>query len=333
MNNPKMHSVKASPETVVWGNFDNARRPVLSIKSGDIVSMELLTHRAGDAPEMMDEAVAAVYAAKTEKGLGCHILTGPIRIESCGPGDVLECKILDLQPRLAYGANLTTGNGVLAGDMPDQHQITIYKICGDTGWAKAEFAYLTDRHPGLPADLARKRVPFLQNVRVPVRLHPGIAGVAPLEKGAVDTTLPGIYGGNVDNRNFTAGTSMYYPVQVEGGLFSAGDSHFALGDGEACGTGIEGHVNAVVQFFVRKDIVIHNQVLETPTHWIVHAFHADLNEAMRLAVVEAVDFLVANKKLGRLEAYSLLSVAGDFAVTQAVNGTKGIHGFIRKDMF
>ncbi len=144
---------------------------------------------------------------------------------------------------------------------------------------------------------------------------------------------PDIYGGNVDNRNFNVGTSMYYPVQVEGGLFTAGDSHIAEGDGEISGTAIEAHVDAVVQFFIRDDLDITTPVLETDSHWMVHAFDEDLDGANRKAALETVRFLENNKGLSKTEAHSLLSVAADFQTTQVVNGVKGMHSKLPKGMF
>jgi acetamidase/formamidase len=126
---------------------------------------------------------------------------------------------------------------------------------------------------------------------------------------------------------------MYYPVQVEGGLFTAGDSHIAEGDGEISGTAIEAHLDAVVQFFIRDDMEISTPVLETNDHWMIHGFNKDLDEATRQAALNAAEFLHDNKRLSRSDAYSLLSVAADFQTTQVVNGVKGMHCRISKDIF
>jgi acetamidase/formamidase len=75
------------------------------------------------------------------------------------------------------------------------------------------------------------------------------------------------------------------------------------------------------------------QTLETPTHFIAMGLDPDLNEALKIAVREAIDFLVTEKHLTREDAYQLCSVAVDFNVTQAVDGTKGIHGMIPKIIF
>jgi len=326
MENSNFHIVKATPETVKWGYFDNSVRPVVKIKSGDIVYLETITHRAGDAPDfMMDDEVKIIFEniEKNERGPGVHILTGPIYLEGAKPGDVLECRILDLRPRLYFGVNIAAKWGLLYNDFEKKEYVTLYKISENTAYAESVFNY---EYPAVDSRLGQiipndsvKRSPSLENIRIPLRYHLGTAGVAPAIKGKVDTVPPGIFGGNVDNRNFTVGTSMYYPVHVEGALFSAGDAHLAEGDGEISGTAIESHLNATIQFVLRDDIKIKNPVLETPSYWMTHGFDTDANNAIRFAALEMIDFLFSNKGIGRNEAYSLLSVAGDFSFSQVVN--------------
>jgi acetamidase/formamidase len=161
----------------------------------------------------------------------------------------------------------------------------------------------------------------------------GTSGVAPSDEGPVSTVPPGRHGGNVDNREFLVGTTMYYPVFREGALFWAGDTHFAQGDGEVTGTGIEAHLNVTLQLIVRKDVRIESPVLETSHAWICHGFDEDLDEAVRSAVLAAIDFLSREFDLSREEAYSICGVAGDLRVTQVVDGVKGAHIWIPKNCF
>jgi len=335
-----MYEIEATPETVQWGYFHNSADPVCRIESGDVVRMETVSHHAGDAPDyMMDDGVREIYESidQADRGPGVHILTGPIHVDGAEPGDVLECRVLDLEPRLPYGSNVSANWGLLSDDFDGREYVTIYEVDRGTHTATACFQYeYPDRYdtPGRIVDPeAVDRDSVLEDVRIPVRYHLGTAGVAPAEDGRIDSVPPAVYGGNVDNRNFNVGTSMYYPVQVEGGLFTAGDAHIAEGDGEISGTAIEAHLDAVVQFRIRDDMEVTTPVLETDDHWMVHAFDSDLDEATRTAALEMITFLVENKGLSESEAYSLLSVAGDFQSTQVVNGEKGIHCKVPKDIF
>ena len=336
-----LHELHATPETCFWGFFDAALPPVLRVRSGDLIRIETLTHQAGDAPDlMMDAGVEAVYRAiaPANRGPGVHVMTGPIHVEGAEPGDTLEVRVLSMEPRLPYGTNIAAWWGHLYDDFAKE-RITIYRVDAAAGLARAAFAFdykTTPRYevPGMvvPPDPSARQ-PALANVVVPLRPHFGVAGVAPRETGKVNSIPPGEFGGNIDNWRFGPGAAMYYPVFHAGALCYLGDPHMAEGDAELSGTAIEASANAVVQLTVHKRRRFPSPMLETPTHWIAHGFDPDLNRAMKAAARALLDFLVADKGLSRDDAYSLLSVAGDFGVTQVVDQRQGVHGMIAKRLF
>ena len=338
---PVIHELRATPATCFWGFFDAALPPVLSVRSGDLVRIETLTHQAGDAPDlMMDEGVGAVYRAIPirSRGPGVHIMTGPIHVAGAEVGDTLEVRVLSMAPRLPYGTNIAAWWGYLYEDF-GKERITIYRIDAAAGLARAAFAFdytTTARYdqPGIVVspDAAARR-PALPNVVVPLRPHLGVGGVAPREAGRINSIPPGPFGGNVDNWRFGPGTAMYYPVFHPGALCYLGDPHMAEGDAELSGTAIEASANVLVQLRVRKDFPVPGPVLETPTHWITHGFDEDLNRAMKGAARGLLDLLVGRHGLSRDDAYSLISVAGDFGVTQVVDMRQGVHGMIAKSLF
>jgi acetamidase/formamidase len=334
-----LHVLRATPETVQWGAFDASVEPVQRIRSGDVVLVECLAHHAGDAPDlMMDDGVRAVYDGipQEQRGPGVHIVTGPIFVEGAEPGDTLECRVLALEPRLPYGSNFSANWGLLYDEFDKREHVVIYEADVDNNVARAVFQYEFPHTPlpytGFitePGSVERR--PALADVTIPLRLHMGTAGVAPADEGKVSTIPPGRHGGNMDNREFVVGTTMYYPVTREGALFWAGDTHFAQGDGEVNGTGIEAHVNATVQLIVRKDMPITTPVLETSDLWICHGFNEDLDLAVQDAVLHTIEFLTRRWGISRDEAYSVVGLAGDLRVTQVVDGVKGAHMAIRKD--
>jgi acetamidase/formamidase len=131
-----------------------------------------------------------------------------------------------------------------------------------------------------------------------------------------------------------AGTSLYLPVYAVGALFSVGDAHAAQGKGEVDLSAIETGLCGKFQFIVRKDMKITWPRAETATHWIVMGLNPNLEEAMKMAVRETINFLTERfPKLSRQEAYMIASVAVDYHVTQVVDGTKGVHGMIPKRIF
>jgi acetamidase/formamidase len=159
-------------------------------------------------------------------------------------------------------------------------------------------------------------------------------GVAPPpEAGRISSAPPGVHAGNLDNKELVAGTTLFIPVHVRGALFAVGDGHAAQGNGEVDITALETSLHGTLQFVVRKDLKLRWPRAETPTHYIVMGLDKDLTKAMKIAVREAIDFLVSTRDLSPDEAYMLTSMAVDFCVTQVVDGVLGVHGMIPKEIF
>jgi len=335
-----LHRLPATPQTVHWGYFDAALAPVLRVRSGDLILAEAITHRAGDAPDlMMDEPIERLYREIPvgDRRPGVHIMTGPIFVDGARPGDMLEVRYLQMTPRMDYGSNLAASWGYLYREFEARQRVTIYRIDRRSNQAAGLYGYDfqgTDRTPGLITRCPEcDRQSTLQGVRVPMRPHLGTAGVAPDAVGRVSTIPPGRHGGNIDNWRIGAGSTMYYPVAVDGGLFSVGDPHISQGDGELSGTAIEASLNVLFQIVLRRDFSFPSPLLEAPDCWIVHGFDEDLEQAMRHAALDMLQLLTEHLQLSRNDAYSLMSVAADFGVTQVVDGRKGIHARIARGMF
>ena len=335
-----LHFLKATPETVHWGYFSPAIKPALRIKSGDLVQAEAITHHAGDAPDLMfDEGVERIFTEidPTTRAPGVHIMTGPIYVEDAQPGDMLEVRYLQMVPRNNYGSNLAANWGHLYQEFDEQERVTIYQLDPTTQTASALYAYDFPGKYLVPGTITNcpvcDRQPALPGVTIPARPHLGTAGVAPAVNEPVSTIPPGLHGGNIDNWRIGAGATMYYKCQVEGGLFSIGDPHVSQGDGEISGTAIESSLNCLFQIILRKDFEFPSPLLETPKHWIVHGFGDDLDAAMKNASLDMLRLLGDQVGLSRNDAYSLMSVAADFGVTQVVDGTLGVHARIDRSLF
>ncbi|MBX9827781.1 MAG: acetamidase/formamidase family protein [Xanthobacteraceae bacterium] len=313
------HTLLPTPQTVHIGHFLATLKPVLTIDSGDIVTIE---STASIVPSVVDASGVVppsavpqyqrdIYRTVQDRGPGPHVLTGPIEIRGAMPGDVLEVRILDVELALDWGYNRQRP---YAGTLPD------------------EFPALWSRI--IPIDRKAKTAQVARGVVVPVnRPFFGIMGVAP-DSGRISSGPPGVHAGNLDNKDLIAGTTLFMPVHAPGALFSAGDAHAAQGHGEVDLTAIETGMRGKFQFIVRKDMKLRWPRAETPTHWMVMGLHVDLDEGMKIAVRETIDFIVQRfPHLTREEAYMIASVAVDYHVTQVVDGTKGIHGMIPKSIF
>jgi acetamidase/formamidase len=337
---PTLHHLPARLGNCHWGYFDAGLAPALSVRSGDFVRAETVTHHAGDAPDLlMDDGTKALYDGipPEDRTPGVHLLTGPVLVEGAEPGDMLEIRYLQLAPRLPYGSNVAANWGYLYKELREKERVTIYGYDANSQTVEALFAFDLARKyltPGFvtPADPA-SRQPALAGIRIPANLHIGTAGVAPAAEGRVSTVPPGRHGGNVDNLRLGAGTTAWYPIQVKGALFSLGDAHLAMGDGELSGTGIEASVDVLFQVFLRKNFHFPSPVIETDDHWYVHGFGDDLDAAMRDTSIQTLRFLTEHHRLSRDDAYSLMSIAVDFSVTQVVDGTLGVHAGIPRHIF
>jgi len=313
------YQLKATPDNVVWGYYWSQAKPALRIKSGDTVEMQTLTTASptslannGVKSEDIEQELKTIYDQVKDKGPGGHILTGPVYIEGAEPGDVLEVRIQKIRLAVPYASNgFSPQRGVLPSTDFDRGRTKI-----------------------IPLDMKRNVAKFADNIEIP--LHPffGSLGVAPDEsKGRINSGPPGDHAGNLDNKDLVEGTKLFIPVHVRGALFEAGDGHAGQGNGEVDITAMETSLIGTFQLVVRKDLHYKWPRGETPTHWIAMGLDPDLNQAIIHATREAIDFLVTEKHLTREDAYALCSVAVDFNVTQAVDGTKGVHAMIPKSIF
>ena len=335
----------ATPDTVRWGAIDPGRAPVLEVASGDRVTIEAVSHHAGDAPElMMDDAMREIWAAipEAERAPGVHVLTGPVAVAGARAGGAVAVTIESMAPRFPYGSNCAANWGLLH-DRFGKERITIYRLddapAGEfPTTAQPVFGYdFTSRPvydvPGwLTPASARQEQPPSRPVRVPVRPHLGLLSVAPPGSEVLSSIPPGAFGGNVDNWRIGPGATAFYPVFHDGGLVSVGDPHFAQGDGEVCGTAIEASADVTVRLTAVDDLQLRTPVLETATHWYTHGFGTDLDSAARMAVEEMITLLQWRAGLSADDAYSLASVAADMGVTQVVDGTIGAHCAIARSI-
>jgi acetamidase/formamidase len=152
-----------------------------------------------------------------------------------------------------------------------------------------------------------------------------MAVAPPAGWGVVSTIQPRKNGGNMDNKELVAGTTLYLPIHIDGAMFSVGDGHGAQGDGEVNVNAIETGLVGTFRLNVRSDMPLEWPMAETPTHVITMAFHPDLDEAAVIALRTMIKLIGERCGLSREDAYTLCSLAADLRVTQIVNQYKGIH--------
>lgn len=148
--------------------------------------------------------------------------------------------------------------------------------------------------------------------------------------GKQPTPPPRITGGNMDCKELVAGTTLYLPIAVEGGLFSTGDGHAAQGDGEVSVMAIEAPMQRCeLTFDLLPDLHLTTPRANTPSGWITLAFHEDLDEAIGIALEAMLDLMGELYGYERQMALALASVVVDVRITQLVNaGVRGVHAFL-----
>ena len=315
----KTHRLEATPATVAYGYYWSDAPPVLRIESGDIIDVDtLLTNtpaglaKAGVPDEKIQSSLKAIVSEVTgeRKGPGGHILTGPVYVEGAEPGDVLEVKILSIDLPLDYGYNGCSGY------LPENCEAGV---------------------PSKILTLNRKKMTaeFLPGIVIPLKPFYGSIGIAPAPGlGRLSSNPPGRHAGNLDNRELVVGSTLYIPVFARGALFEIGDGHAAQGDGEVDQTAIETSLRGRLQLTVRKDMKLKWPRAETATDYISMGTDPDLTVATKTAIQEMVDFLVSEKKLTQHQAYQLVSIAGNVAVTQLVDKPNlGVHVKLPKSIF
>ena len=265
--------------------------PALTVPSGAVV--EVHTKEATDG-QLTPESTAADVAVVDFDPI--HPLTGPVYVEGAEPGDVLRVTLLEIEVGDWGWAAVVPGFGFLADQFGEPYLKTFRIAPGDT--------------------VAR----FNESITIPLAPFAGVMGVAPATDSLLSTIPPRANGGNMDNRHLTVGTTVYFPVFVEGALFSIGDTHAAQGDGEISGTAIEAPMRIVYRVEVLKDHrPIAEPQYETDEYYAVTAYGTTIDEAARKAAQYMVDYLAAEHGLARTDAYVLASLAADFKISEVVD--------------
>ncbi|HTV08803.1 MAG TPA: acetamidase/formamidase family protein [Candidatus Aquilonibacter sp.] len=326
----------ATPSTVAWGYYSYHAKPALTVHSGDTVIMQTAStcgpperlEAEGVKPSEVPSWLDAIYkqVPREDRGPGGHILTGPVAIAEAEPGDVLEVRVLKIQLDTDFACN---GFGAGRGFLPDDFPYGRTKI--------------------IPLDRTKMLAHFAPGIEIP--LHPffGSMGVAPPESaGKWNSAPPWMHGGNMDNKELTEGSVIFYPVHAPGALYEAGDGHAGQGNGEVDITALETFLTGTFQFIVHKrdpNAPESERLLwpraETPQFYIAMGFSPDLKTATEMAVRNMITFLTTQAPatdpgfphLTRDDAYSLISVACDVNITQLVDTNDGVHVMCPKDMF
>jgi len=277
--------------TQTHNKFSRAIPPVLTVPSGAVIEVE--TEEATDRQLRLGSSTEEMASLDFDL---IHPLTGPVYVEGAEPGDVLAVTLHEIEIGDWGWVGVSPGFGWLAEDFTEPYLATFDFSDG------AGVARLGD------------------GIEIPLDPFPGVMGVAPATDEMLSTIPPRANGGNMDNKYLRPGTTVYFPVFVEGGLFSIGDTHAVQGDGEVCGTAIEAPMRIVYEIEVQKGgRSLPEPQYETDEYYAVTGFATTIDEAAKKATRYMIDYLVEERGMDRTEAYVLCSLAGDLKISEVVD--------------
>jgi acetamidase/formamidase len=270
--------------------FSQAIPPVVRVPSGSVI--EAFTHEATGGQLDIHSTMEDWEKVDFDK---IHTLTGPIYVEGAEAGDVLAVELLELEPGEWGWTATTTEMGFLKGEK-ETAQLKTYKL-----------------------DKENNRVQFVEGISIPLKPFPGVMGVAPPTDEMLVTFPPRANGGNMDDPNLVVGTTVYFPVFVEGALFSIGDPHAVQGLGEVVGTAVEAPMRIVFRVEVIKERHIEEPQYETDSYYATTGFAITIDEAAKKATRYMIRHIEEHHGLSYAEAYMLCSLAGDLKIAEVVD--------------
>jgi len=286
--------------------------PVARLKSGDILDTNTLDC-FGYASRKAEDKLSIAN--------GDNPLAGPFYVEGAEPGDTLAVKILDLEVVGDTGAgSFSPGFGSINSSKyspileakPFEEKVWRYHI---------DHAANTATFKALDSDFS---------VKIPMHPFFGCIGVAPANGEARSSIVPAEFGGNMDSPEASVGNTVYFPVNVKGGLFYIGDGHAAMGDGEAAGSAIEVPLKARVQLSVIKGRKIDWPQFENDEAIMTVGAYRPLDDAFRIAFTELVHWIHQDYGLSELDAYELLSKVAKVHLNEMVDPNYVIVASIEK---
>ena len=277
--------MKRVSNTRVVYEFSKNDRPALTIEPGERVVLDTLDC-LGDQIKTERDTIDSVDFAKINPA------TGPIYVDTALPGDTLMVEIEEMELSKQGIMLAVPGLGIL-GDQVSVPTTKVVKLVGD-------------------------KIRFSKDILLPISPMIGVIGIAPAGN-PVACGIPGNHGGNMDTRDITPRAKVYFPVFVNGALLAMGDVHAVMGDGEACGTGVEMSAAITIKIDVIKGSPIRRPLIETKDSFMTVGSAESLEEAVKMATGDMVSIMSNLLKISFEEAYMLLSAAGDVKVSQMVN--------------
>ncbi len=313
-----VYTVQSTEATVRSGYFDPAAAPVAVINSGDVVSYPNTWMHWGNKPTF-GMSFAEREPLRHLYPKGPYSMLGPVEIAGSEPGDVIECKLLELRTRDWGWNSFPLGVGALPSDFQEPY-LHYFRF-----------------------DETRQSTEFVQGIKLQLAPFLGVIGVEPPGNEETSAILGGAYGGNLVLKDLTVNSSLFLPVMKPGGRVWIGDVHALQGDGVVDQTAIETAAEQLkIKYVLNPGVALKSPLAETGTHWIGISFGEDLDSALVSCLRNLISWLSVASGISASEAYALCSMTVSFRVTQYSNQTgsayssippRAVHGLVPKNVF
>lgn len=282
--------------------------PVMTVQPGTVLKLwseDAFNHALTSVDDLSSEKVDLRFV---------NPQTGPFYVAGAEPGDTLAIHIVDLTPARSWGASATIP--FFGGLTSTDRTAFLQEPLPDTTWI-------------YHVDTARQMVGFQARhtdfqVALPLEPMLGTIGVAPPGGEVRSSLVPERFGGNMDSPEVKAGTTVYLGVNVEGALFSIGDGHYRQGEGEACGTAVEGAMNSTIIVELIKGGAPAWPRLETDSHWMAVGSSRPMEDSWRIGQVEMVRWFEELFGLHQMDAYQLLTQTALAPIANAVDANYSV---------
>ena len=236
-------------------------------------------------------------------------VTGPFYVEGAEPGDTLAVHFAAIEPARDWAVSSTFPH---FGALSATHQTAmLHSPLEERVWLyDVDVAAGTTTYRATRGDAV---------VELPLDPMHGTVGVAPAGFEARQTITPDAHGGNMDSPELRAGTTVYFGVNHPGALFGVGDGHCRQGHGELCGTAVEAAMNTVVIVDVIKGAATTTPWprLESDDAIMSTGSTRPLEDAYRISQHDLISWVTACSGLDMLDAYQLISQAGEAPLANA----------------
>jgi acetamidase/formamidase len=290
-----------TPEQFAW-TFGGCE-PIMRVRPGDVLDLYTEDAFGGKIRSRSDLPSTSI------KYPFINPQTGPFFVEGAEPGDTLAIHLIDVQPARDWAVSTTVP---LFGSLTStKFTPTLQPALPEKTWV-----YAVDKAAG---QVLYRALDSDYSVGLPLHPFLGTVGVAPAAGEARNVLVPEAFGGNMDSPELRAGTTIYLGVNVEGALFSIGDGHYTMGEGEVCGVAVEGAMDTLLTVDVIKGTYCDWPRLEDDESIMVAGSYRPLEDAFRIAHTQLIGWISSATGLSVMDTYQLVTQGSRSPIANVVD--------------